>query len=131
MATIRAYAREGRIPATPTPGGQYRFDLAEVRRVLTPANPVAIQGPGRFVSVFASGMTAVDPDSTNVLSQDVLDEQARGGHHREARPGAEAASEMDQSPQVRQRAIRERHRATRGAAQVLSGAPLAAFSVLH
>ena len=35
-ATIQAYARRGRIPARLTPGGQYRFDLAEVRAVIEP-----------------------------------------------------------------------------------------------
>ena len=35
-ATIQAYARNGRIPRDTTPGGQYRFNLDEVREVLAP-----------------------------------------------------------------------------------------------
>ena len=34
-ATIQRYARSGRIPSKPTPGGRYRYDLAEVLRALT------------------------------------------------------------------------------------------------
>ncbi len=138
VTTIRGYAREGRIPATPTPGGQYRFDPAEVWRVLHPTSPVALQAPARFVSVFASGATAVEPGSTDALSSDVLAESARSGYHRETVTGEEAAAEVAASPRVRQRAISERqravgeqHRATRRAAQVLVGAPVAAFSVLR
>jgi hypothetical protein len=33
-ATIQRYARSGRIPARQTPGGRYRYDLAEVRAAL-------------------------------------------------------------------------------------------------
>lgn len=33
-ATVQGYAREGRIPANTTPGGQYRFNLDEVRATL-------------------------------------------------------------------------------------------------
>ena len=33
-ATIQRYARSGRIPARQTPGGRYRYDLAEVRTAL-------------------------------------------------------------------------------------------------
>lgn len=130
VATIRGYAREGRIPATPTPGGQYRFDLAEVRRVLTPTSPVTRQAQARFVSVFAA-TTAVDPGSTDVLNSDVLAEQARNGHHRGTHPSGEAVAEVVVSPRVGQRTLRERHRATQGAARVLTGAPVAAFSVLR
>lgn len=32
--TLQRYARQGRLPARPTPGGHYRFDLAEVLRAL-------------------------------------------------------------------------------------------------
>ena len=35
-ATIQSYARNGRIPHSTTPGGQYRFNLDEVREVLAP-----------------------------------------------------------------------------------------------
>lgn len=35
-ATIQSYARNGRIPHSTTPGGQYRFNLDEVREVLSP-----------------------------------------------------------------------------------------------
>lgn len=35
-ATIQAYAREGRIPRSVTPGGQYRYDIDEVKDVLFP-----------------------------------------------------------------------------------------------
>lgn len=34
VSTVRAYARAGVIPATATPGGQYRFNLDEVRQAL-------------------------------------------------------------------------------------------------
>ena len=34
-AAIQRYARSGRIPSKPTPGGRYRYDLAEVLRALT------------------------------------------------------------------------------------------------
>jgi excisionase family DNA binding protein len=35
-ATIQSHARNGRIPHSTTPGGQYRFNLDEVREVLGP-----------------------------------------------------------------------------------------------
>ena len=35
-ATVQGYARQGLIPAAHTPGGQYRFNLAEVQAVLQP-----------------------------------------------------------------------------------------------
>jgi len=35
-ATIQGYARSGRVPADVTPGGHYRYDLAEVELALYP-----------------------------------------------------------------------------------------------
>lgn len=37
-ATVRRWAREGRIPWFPTPGGHTRFRLADVRAALIEAN---------------------------------------------------------------------------------------------
>lgn len=36
-ATIQSYARNGRVPHDMTPGGQYRFNLDEVREILRPS----------------------------------------------------------------------------------------------
>lgn len=36
-STIQRYAREGRIPSRLSPGGRYRYDLAEVRAALSVA----------------------------------------------------------------------------------------------
>ncbi len=56
-ATIQAYARKGVIPRRVTPGGQYRFDLDEVREVLAPSALDAVEG---LADVFASGSPIVD-----------------------------------------------------------------------
>lgn len=53
-ATIQAYARTGRLPHSTTPGGQYRFNLDEVREILTP--PVMEQ-----VEDLPDIFTATDP----------------------------------------------------------------------
>lgn len=57
-STVQAYAREGLLPANTTPGGQYRFNLDEVRQVLAgdqlPAArpmPALDEGPGVVVSM--------------------------------------------------------------------------------
>ena|SRR6056297_2460327 len=57
-STVQAYAREGLVPANTTPGGQYRFNLDEVRQVLAgdqlPAArpmPALDEGPGVVVSM--------------------------------------------------------------------------------
>lgn len=57
-STVQAYAREGLVPSNTTPGGQYRFNLDEVRQVLAgdqlPAArpmPALDEGPGVVVSM--------------------------------------------------------------------------------
>jgi len=56
-STVQAYAREGLVPANTTPGGQYRFNIDEVRQVLA-GDPLSAQqltsldgGPGVVVSM--------------------------------------------------------------------------------
>ena len=55
-STVQGYAREGRIPANTTPGGQYRFNLEEVQAtlagdILPAANiPSFDDGPAVLVS---------------------------------------------------------------------------------
>jgi excisionase family DNA binding protein len=56
-STVQAYAREGVVPASTTPGGQYRFNLDEVRQALSgdplPAQelPSLDDGPAVLVSL--------------------------------------------------------------------------------
>ena len=56
-ATIQAYARKGVIPRRVTPGGQYRFDLDEVRGVLAPSAVEVVEG---LADVFADTGPIVD-----------------------------------------------------------------------
>ena len=43
-STVQRYARDGLIPCRPTPGGRYRFDLAEVLAALDPRPAVRLTG---------------------------------------------------------------------------------------
>lgn len=66
-ATVQAYARTGRIPARQTPGGQYRFDLDEVRSVLAP--PV-LELADDLVDIFD---TPVATDALSAYRNDPVD----------------------------------------------------------
>ncbi len=43
-ATVQKYAREGRVPFDTTPGGHRRFNVEEVRAVLSSGNVESNQG---------------------------------------------------------------------------------------
>jgi hypothetical protein len=46
VSTVQRYAREGRIPSRPTPGGRYRYDLQEVLAALSTSSPtVGLSAP--------------------------------------------------------------------------------------
>ena len=129
-ATVQGYARDGRIPATRTPGGQYRFDLAEVRRVLFPEPLVPLTSPRRFVDIFET-VAAVLPGSRDVLDEEALRSGSQTGFHREAWPEPVVDdSAPDRRRPVNTRVIRHLSGARR-AASVLADAPVAAFSVLR
>jgi hypothetical protein len=56
-ATIQSYARNARIPHDTTPGGQYRFNLDEVREVLSPPVLEPVEG---LPSIFTATGPLVD-----------------------------------------------------------------------
>lgn len=129
-ATVQGYARAGRIPTTRTPGGQYRFDLAEVRRVLFPEPLVPLTSPRRFVDIFDTS-AAVLPGSRDVLDDEALRIGSQTGFHREVWPEPVVDDPTpDRRRPVNTRVIRHLSGARR-AASVLADAPVAAFSVLR
>lgn len=136
VQTVRAYAREGRIPASPTPGGQYRFDLEEVRRTLTPVTGVALR-PARSLVPLARATVAVGMATRTVVDERNLGEQAITGYVRESDTASEGGAAGDRPVVVRARTvasatnIKGRHRGTKRAAKVLADAPTAAFAVLR
>lgn len=69
-ATIQSYARNGRIPCRQTPGGQYRFDLDEVRSVLT--SPALSPRKG-LADLFSTGVAV---DSLSAFRGDPVDAAA-------------------------------------------------------
>jgi excisionase family DNA binding protein len=88
-ATIQAYARAGRIPHDTTPGGQYRFNLDEVREVLRP--PV-LHSVENLPSIFAATGPLVDALSgyrASPLSDTAMRRLRSSGHRPEAPPGRE------------------------------------------
>jgi excisionase family DNA binding protein len=92
-ATIQAYAREGKIPSRSTPGGQYRFDLAEVRHALQPTwlttpGLVSLDTPGRY-AFFGDRIADGDPFD----SLDAQQAAESTGFRREARHVVPSASE--------------------------------------
>lgn len=60
-ATIQRYARQGKIPSRPTPGGRYRYDLQEVLTALRRTNPAA--GLGAPVLTGGLGSAELPADS--------------------------------------------------------------------
>jgi len=59
VTTVQRYAREGRIPSRPTPGGRYRYDLQEVLAALSPSSPaVGLSGPALGGGLGSSGLPA-------------------------------------------------------------------------
>ncbi len=129
-ATVQGYAREGRIPTTRTPGGQYRFDLAEVRHVLFPVSLVPLTPPGQFVDIFDTPAVVV-AGSTDVLDEGALRTGAQTGFHREAWPEQTPDTPAPASGgSVDIRGFRHLN-AARRAASVLADAPVAAFSILR
>ena len=64
-ATIQRYARSGRIPSKPTPGGRYRYDLAEVLRALADVSAERSLTRPTLLGGFGLGPAAADsPAST-------------------------------------------------------------------
>ncbi len=64
-ATVQSYARAGKVPATRTPGGQYRFNLDEVNEVLGRTEFREQSFESVFdpaVSVLVDDLTAFRPD---------------------------------------------------------------------
>lgn len=45
VTTVQRYAREGRIPCRPTPGGRYRYDLQEVLAALRTSPAAGLNSP--------------------------------------------------------------------------------------
>ena len=59
-ATIQRYARSGRIPARQTPGGRYRYDLAEVRAALSTRPATETLSAAILTGGLGSGELGVD-----------------------------------------------------------------------
>ena len=60
-ATIQRYARSGRIPARQTPGGRYRYDLAEVRAALSTRPATETLSAAILTGGLGSGELGMDP----------------------------------------------------------------------
>ena len=85
-ATIQAYARTGRLPYDTTPGGQYRFNLDEVREILAP--PV-LEPVEDLADVFTATGPMVDALSgyrTSPFTETALRRLRVHGHRPEAPP---------------------------------------------
>jgi hypothetical protein len=90
-ATIQRYARSGRIPSKPTPGGRYRYDLAEVLRALADVSAERSLTRPTLLGGLGHGPAAADsPAST--LSRAVT---AHGSESLACRPTGDAAGDAD------------------------------------
>lgn len=73
-ASVQAYARSGRIPFRKTPGGQYRYNLDEVREVLGLSQ--AITPRDDLVSLFDAETGRVIVDELSAYRPDPIDADA-------------------------------------------------------
>ena len=90
-ATIQRYARSGRIPSRPTPGGRYRYDLAEVLRALADVSAERSLTRPTLLGGLGLGPAAADsPAST--LGRAVT---AHGSESLACRPTGDAAGDAD------------------------------------
>ncbi len=127
--TVQGYAREGRIPATQTPGGQYRFDLDEVRSVLFPSSRVTQFHPSRLIDPAVGGSFLVR-GSAESIEVDPASRESLTGFVREARVQRRNKITVTVTPAPREPSFDERRAAVQRATHVFDGAPVAAFSVL-
>lgn len=85
-ATIQAYARKNLLPHSTTPGGQYRFDLDEVREVLAPplVEPVEdLFDPFTATGPMVDALSGFRPDP---ISEDAARRLRLHGYRPEAPP---------------------------------------------
>ena len=103
-ATIQRYARSGRIPSKPTPGGRYRYDLAEVLRAL--ADVSATRSLTRPTLTGGIGLGPEAPDSpASTLSRAIT------GHGNESHASRKADDGTgDGDPRGMPAALREQFR---------------------
>lgn len=71
VTTVQRYAREGRIPCRPTPGGRYRYDLQEVLAALRTTPSAGLTSPS-----FSGGLGTAELPSDSAAER--LRRQARG-----------------------------------------------------
>lgn len=119
VASIQAYARGGRIPSRKTPGRQYRFNIDEVRQLLTP-DPLLTKRS--FVDLFSSnGQPAVS--ELSAFRQDPIDANAdRRQRMRSVRPDERAnedAAEFGKQSAGRDELSAAVARSTRAATAIL------------
>lgn len=77
-STVARYAREGRIPFMETPGGQRRFDIAEVHKALHPAPAIAVSTEG--ASAFRAKIAIGNGGSGTRSAADLLNSVIRAVH---------------------------------------------------